>query len=113
MRKPALASTVLSDRVWSRLAEVVVCAVVLALFYGVMLAMLALVPRSQLGVELGAILLIFTGQVWNMAFSFYSSVKTIPRELRESARVYRFSAWQRFVQLELPYAAIGLVWNSM
>jgi NitT/TauT family transport system permease protein len=48
-----------------------------------------------------------------MAFSFYSSLKSIPRELREAARIYRFSWWQRFTQLELPYAAIGLVWNSM
>ena len=62
---------------------------------------------------MGAILLIFTGQVWNMAFSFYSSLKSIPRELREASQIYRFTAWQRFWQLELPYSAIGLVWNSM
>jgi NitT/TauT family transport system permease protein len=66
-----------------------------------------------LGVEAGAILLIFTGQVWNMAFSFYASLKSIPNEMREAARIYRFSWWQRFIQMELPYAAIGLVWNSM
>ena len=48
-----------------------------------------------------------------MAFSFYSSLKSIPREMREAAEIYRFSWWQRFTQLELPYAAIGLVWNSM
>jgi NitT/TauT family transport system permease protein len=62
---------------------------------------------------MGAILLIFTGQVWNMAFSFYSSLKSMPRELREATSVFHFSAWQRFWQLELPYSAIGLVWNSM
>jgi len=86
---------------------------VLSFLPGVMLAMVALFPRRQLGVELGSILLIFTGQVWNMAFSFYSSLKTIPRELREVARIYRFSRWQRFVQLDLPFSTIGLVWNSM
>lgn len=86
---------------------------VLSFLPGVMLAMVALVPTRQLGIELGAILLIFTGQVWNMAFSFYSSIRSIPRELREAADVYGFSAWQRFWQLELPYSAIGLVWNSM
>jgi NitT/TauT family transport system permease protein len=64
-------------------------------------------------VEMGAILLIFTGEVWNMAFSFYSSIKSIPRELNEAAIIYRFSRWQRLWQLELPYGAIGLVWNSM
>src|ERR1700748_2903236 len=86
---------------------------VLSFLPAVMLAMISLIPGHQLGVELGAILLIFTGQVWNMAFSFYSSLKSLPRELREASRVFRFSAWQRFWQLELPYAAIGLVWNSM
>src|SRR5499427_1392052 len=63
---------------------------VLSFLPGVMLAMVALFPSRQLGVELGSILLIFTGQVWNMAFSFYSSLKTIPRDLREAARLYRF-----------------------
>ena len=78
-----------------------------------MLAMVALFPTRQIGVEMGAILLIFTGQVWNMAFSFYSSIKSIPREMREAASIYQFSRLQRLVQLELPYSAIGLVWNSM
>lgn len=86
---------------------------VLSFLPGVMLAMVALFPRRQLGVELGAILLIFTGQVWNMAFSFYSSLKGIPTEMREAARLYRFSWWQSFTQMELPYSVIGLVWNSM
>ena len=86
---------------------------VLSFLPGVMLAMVSLIPGRQLGIEMGAILLIFTGQVWNMAFSFYSSLKSLPRELREAAGVFRFSAWQRFWQLELPYSAIGLVWNSM
>jgi len=86
---------------------------VLSFLPGVMLAMVALFPTRQIGVEMGAILLIFTGQVWNMAFSFYSSLKSIPRELSEAATIYKFSRWQRLFELELPYAAIGLVWNSM
>ncbi len=86
---------------------------VLSFLPGVMLAMVALFPTRQIGVEMGAILLIFTGQVWNMAFSFYSSIKSIPKELSEAAGVYQFSALQRLIQLELPFAAIGLVWNSM
>jgi NitT/TauT family transport system permease protein len=86
---------------------------VLSFLPGVMLAMVAIFPHRQLGVELGSILLIFTGQVWNIAFSFYSSLKTQPRELREAARIYRFGRWQRFVQLDLPFSTIGLVWNSM
>ena len=86
---------------------------VLSFLPGVMLAMVALFPTRQIGVEMGAIVLIFTGQVWNMAFSFYSSIKSIPRELCEASQIYGFSRWQRLVQLELPYWAIGLVWNSM
>lgn len=86
---------------------------VLSFLPGVMLAMVAMFPTRQLGIEMGAILLIFTGQVWNMAFSFYSSLKSIPRELREAVSIYRFSAWQRFWHLELPFAAIGLIWNSI
>jgi NitT/TauT family transport system permease protein len=86
---------------------------VLSFLPGVMLAMVALFPHSQLGIELGSILLIFTGQAWNISFSFYSSLKTIPRDLREAAIIYRFSRWQRFAELDLPFATIGLVWNSM
>jgi NitT/TauT family transport system permease protein len=86
---------------------------VLSFLPGVMLAMVALFPTRQIGVEMGAIVLIFTGQVWNMAFSFYSSIKSIPRELSEAASIYHFSRLQRLVQLELPYSAIGLVWNSI
>ncbi len=86
---------------------------VLSFLPPVVLAMVSLIPGHQLGIELGVILLIFTGQVWNLAFSFYSSLKTIPREMSEAARIYRYSAWQRFWQLEMPFAAIGLVWNSI
>src|SRR5208283_1978876 len=86
---------------------------VLSFLPPVMVAMVALFPTRQFGVELGSILLIFTGQVWNMAFSVYSSTKNIPHELQEAAGVYRLSWWQRFSQLELPYSAIGLIWNSM
>ncbi len=86
---------------------------VLSFLPGVMISMVALFPTRQLGIELGSILLIFTGQVWNMAFSFYSSLKAIPREMHEAAQVYRWSWWQKFFQMELPYSAIGLIWNSM
>ena len=86
---------------------------VLSFLPGVMLAMVALFPSRQLGVELGSIILIFTGQVWNIAFSFYSSLKSIPRDLHEAAIIYRFSLWQRFTELDLPFSTIGLVWNSM
>jgi NitT/TauT family transport system permease protein len=102
-----------AERFMIPLLDVLQSIPVLSFLPGVMLAMVALFPGRQLGVELGAILLIFTGQVWNMAFSFYASLKGIPNEMREAAAIYRFSWWQRFTQMELPYSAIGLVWNSM
>ena len=86
---------------------------VLSFLPPVVLAMVSLVPGHQLGIEMGVILLIFTGQVWNLAFSFYSSLKTIPREMLEASRIFRYSGWQRFWQLEIPFSTIGLVWNSI
>ena len=102
-----------AERFMLPLLDVLQSIPVLSFLPGVMLAMVALFPGRQLGVELGAILLIFTGQVWNMAFSFYASLKSIPKDMREAAEIYRFSWWQRFTQMELPFSAIGLVWNSM
>ncbi len=102
-----------AERFMLPLLDVLQSIPVLSFLPPVMLAMVALFPGRQLGVELGTILLIFTGQVWNMAFSFYASQKSIPNEMREAAKIYRFSWWQRFTQMELPFSAIGLVWNSM
>src|SRR5215468_6790845 len=102
-----------AERYMIPLLDVLQSIPVLSFLPGVMLAMVALFPARQLGVEFGSILLIFTGQVWNMAFSFYASLKSIPRDMREAAKIYRFNWWQRFTQVELPFAVIGLVWNSM
>jgi NitT/TauT family transport system permease protein len=102
-----------AERILIPLLDVLQSIPVLSFLPGVMLAMVAMFPHRQLGVEMGAILLIFTGQAWNMVFSFYSSLKSIPRDIREATTIYRFNSYQRFTQLELPYAAIGLVWNSM
>jgi NitT/TauT family transport system permease protein len=102
-----------AERFMIPLLDVLQSIPVLSFLPPVMLAMVALFPGRQLGVEAGAILLIFTGQVWNMAFSFYASLKSVPNEMREAAKIYGFSWWQRFIQMELPFSAIGLVWNSM
>src|ERR1700730_13312551 len=109
----AAAKSERAARVMLPLLDILQSIPVLSFLPGVMLAMDALFPGRQLGLELGSVLLIFTGQAWNIAFTFYASLKGIPRELREAARLYRFSAWQQFTELELPFAAIGLVWNSM
>jgi len=102
-----------AERVMIPLLDTLQSIPVLSFLPGVMLAMVALFPRRQLGIELGSILLIFSGQAWNMAFSFYSSLKSIPSEMHEVAEVYRWSPWQKLVQMELPFSTIGLVWNSM
>ena len=74
---------------------------------------LALFPGSLLGVECASIFAIFTAQAWNMTFGFYHSMITIPSEMQEAASVYRMNRWQRFTKVELPFSAIGLMWNSM
>ncbi|AWK89038.1 ABC transporter permease [Azospirillum thermophilum] len=74
---------------------------------------LSLFPGSVLGAECAAVFAIFTSQAWNMAFSFYQSLRSVPRDLDEAAASFRFSGWQRFWKLEAPYAMPGLVWNMM
>ena len=74
---------------------------------------LALFPGSQLGPELAAIFAIFTSQAWNMAFSFYQSLRTVPTDLDEASRSFPETAWQRFWKLEVPFAMPGLIWNTM
>jgi len=74
---------------------------------------IALFPGKLLGVECAAIFAIFTSQAWNMAFSLYQSMRSVPAELDEAARAFRLSGWQRFWRLELPYAMPNLLWNMM
>jgi NitT/TauT family transport system permease protein len=102
-----------AERIMIPLLDTLQSIPVLSFLPGVMISMAALFPNRQLGVELGSVLLIFTGQVWNMTFSFYSSLKSIPAEMSEAATAYGLRWWQRLWQLELPQAAIGLIWNSM
>jgi NitT/TauT family transport system permease protein len=73
----------------------------------------SLFPGNELGPELAAIFAVFTSQAWNMAFSFYQSLRTIPSDLDEASRSFRASAWQRFWRLEVPFAMPGLIWNMM
>ena len=74
---------------------------------------MSLFPGRVLGAELAAIFAIFTSQAWNMAFSLYQSLTTVPADLDEATRSYRLTAWQRFWRLEVPFAMPGLVWNTM
>ncbi|MFF0628561.1 ABC transporter permease [Streptomyces sp. NPDC004296] len=74
---------------------------------------IALFPGSMLGLECASIFAIFTSQAWNMTFGFYHSLTSLPRELDELSRSFRFTHWMRFWKVELPAGAIGLVWNGM
>jgi NitT/TauT family transport system permease protein len=74
---------------------------------------MSLFPGRVAGAEAAAIFAIFTSQAWNMTFSFYQSLRTVPRDLEEATQSFRFSAWQRFWRLEVPFAMPGLVWNMM
>lgn len=74
---------------------------------------MGLFPGSLLGVELASIFAIFTSQCWNMTFSFYHSLVTVPKDLAEASDLLRLNWWQRFIHLEVPFSMIGLVWNSM
>ena len=81
---------------------------------GLLLQPDALLDRgSRLGVELAAVFLIFTSQAWNMAFSFYQSLRTVPDDLDEACRSLRMSPWLRFWRVEVPFALPGPIWNMM
>jgi len=86
---------------------------VLGFLPGLVLALVALSPSHALGLEFACIVMIFTGQVWNMTFSYHGSLRAIPQSLREVAAIQHLSWWRVFRQLEVPAATIGLVWNSM
>jgi NitT/TauT family transport system permease protein len=103
----------LAERVLLPLLDILQSIPVLGFMPGVVLALVALFPGSNTGLELASIIMIFSGQAWNMTFSFYHSLRSIPKDQSEAATVYRFDWWQRFKWVELPFSMIGLVWNSM
>ncbi|MDN0076753.1 ABC transporter permease subunit [Crenobacter sp. SG2303] len=74
---------------------------------------LALFPGRVLGAECAAVFAIFTSQAWNMAFSFYQSMRTVPHDLGEVSRSFHLTGWQKFWKLEVPFALPGLIWNMM
>ncbi|MDD2703910.1 MAG: ABC transporter permease subunit [Acidocella sp.] len=74
---------------------------------------MGLFPGKVMGAELASVFVIFTSQAWNMAFSFYQSLTTLPNDLQEVSRSFRLSPWQKFWRLDVPFAMPGLVWNTM
>ncbi|HEX8718629.1 MAG TPA: ABC transporter permease subunit [Gemmatimonadaceae bacterium] len=102
-----------AERVMIPLLDILQSIPILSFMPGVVLGLVALFPGRTIGLEFAAIILIFTSQAWNLAFSFHQSLRTIPPELSEAATVYRLGFWRRFTRLELPFGAIALIANSM
>ncbi|APB35061.1 taurine ABC transporter permease protein [Gloeomargarita lithophora Alchichica-D10] len=102
-----------AERVMIPLLDILQSVPVLGFLAITVTGFIALFPGSLLGLEAAAVFAIFTSQVWNMTFSFYQSLRTVPQELHEAATLYQLSRWQRFVKLEVPSAMIGLLWNGM
>jgi NitT/TauT family transport system permease protein len=103
----------LAERVLIPLLDILQSIPILGFMPGLVLALVAMFPHSNFGLELAAVIMMFTGQVWNMTFSFYHSLRAVPNDLNEVGSVYRYTWWERFKWVELPYSMIGLVWNSM
>lgn len=101
-----------AEKIMMPLLDVLQSVPILSFLPLVLLSLTVILPTG-VAAELAAIVLIFTSQAWNITFSFYQSVKTVPGELREAAAAFRFGAWFRLKYLELPFAGIGLVWNSI
>lgn len=102
-----------AERILLPILDILQSIPILSFLPSFVLALVALFPHGRTGVEIASILLIFTSQAWNLAFSFYHSLTAIPRDLREVGANFRLPLWLRLRYLELPYAAVGLVWNSM
>ncbi|WP_175975809.1 ABC transporter permease subunit [Burkholderia sp. BCC1047] len=102
-----------AERVLIPLLDVLQSVPVLGYLSFTALFFLSSFPGRILGAELAAIFAIFTSQAWNMTFSFYQALRTVPLDLDEASRSFRLSAWQRFWRLDVPFAMPGLVWNAM
>lgn len=57
-----------------------------------------------IGPEIAAIFLIFTSQVWNIAFGVYEAIKLIPPEILEASRSLGLGKIRKLVDLYIPAA---------
>ncbi len=101
-----------AERIMMPLLDVLQSVPILSFLPVVLLSLSAVMPQRA-AAELASIVLIFTSQAWNMTFAWYQSLTTIPKELREASAIFRLNRWMNFKSLELPFAAISLIWNSM
>ena len=109
----AMARIAGAGRILGPLLDVLQSIPVLGFLPGFVLGLAHLFPGSNLGLELASVLMIFTGQVWNMTFAFQASLKAVPAELVAVAHLARMSWWERFWRRDLAFATTGLLWNSM
>ncbi|MBI1177834.1 ABC transporter permease subunit [bacterium] len=109
----AMARVAGAERIMLPVLDILQSIPVLGFLPGFVISMVHLFPHRNLGLEIASVLMIFTGQAWNMTFSFYSSLKTVPGDLVAVTRLAKMSWWERFFRLDLSFAATGLVWNSM
>jgi NitT/TauT family transport system permease protein len=109
----AMARVAGAERVMLPVLDILQSIPVLGFLPGFVLGLVHLFPHQNIGLEIASVLMIFTGQVWNMTFSFYSSLKSVPPDLVVVARLARMSWWERFFRLDLSFAVTGLLWNSM
>lgn len=101
-----------AEKVMMPLLDVLQSVPILSFLPVVLLSLSAILPQG-IAAEIASIVLIFTSQVWNLTFAWYQSLTMIPEELREVCSIFQFNGWLRFKTLELPFAIISLVWNSM
>ena len=109
----AMARIAGAERVMLPALDILQSIPVLGFLPGFVIALVHLFPHRNIGLEIASVLMIFTGQVWNMTFSFYSSLKSVPPDLLAVARLARMPWWQRFIRLDLSFSVTGLLWNSM
>ena len=107
------AKSVKAERILIPLLDILQSIPVLGFLPGLVLALIALFPRTNIGLELACIIMIFTGQVWNMTFSFYSSLKSVPADFSEVSAIIGFNSWEKLRKVELPFSAMNLVWNGL
>jgi NitT/TauT family transport system permease protein len=102
----------IAERILTPMLDVLQSVPILSFLPVVLLSLIAILPQG-LAIELASIVLIVTSQVWNMTFSFYQSLITIPVEMREASAIFRLNPWLRFKTMDVPFATPGLIWNSM
>ncbi|MBS3904364.1 MAG: ABC transporter permease subunit [Simkania sp.] len=102
-----------AERVLIPVLDILQSIPILGFMPGLILLLVGLFPHNNMGLELAAIIMVFSSQAWNMAFGVYHSIRIIPQDKIDCSAVYRFSNWQRIKWLEIPYTIISLVWNSI